>query len=101
MAFSTTKFDVTPGSTDGDWVQVAVNPSFLNIRIAAAVPWQMTVTAAGAPAAGAAFIRFDPNKQQDGWKYEYSGSALTAEFYVRVPQQKALQDKVQFGVVTG
>jgi hypothetical protein len=49
---------------------------------------------------GTGFLTFSPDKSDDGWQFQQLWPAATAAlFYVRVPQPKALQGTIQFGVI--
>jgi len=102
MAYSSVNIAVPPGDKTTDWVLVATNPVFLKVRIRDGVKWQLAVTAAGAPNDATGFTTHLPNNDQgsSGWEFQQLYPAATAAlFYVRVPQQKALQGDVEFGVI--
>lgn len=97
MAFATTDYNIRP--EDG-WVLVATNPTFCRIKPYAVRPWEVAITAGGAPAAGVYGYPLGRDEELPLESFETQG-ALTGEVYIRVTSPVSNTDKVRFGVITG
>lgn len=87
MAVSTVSVAIKPA--DG-WTLIAESPNWIKIRASDSRQWHLAIVApaAGAPAEGAAFLRYVPTYQADGWSFE-SEVAITGDIYVRTTMDGA------------
>jgi len=95
MALTTSSVSITPAT---GWQLVATNPNYLQIRNRTSRPWQLGVTAAGAPTNDNAVLTFAPQQQEDGHLFVKS-TASVGVFYIRVLEDGPAGEATQFGLL--
>jgi hypothetical protein len=95
MPLTTSHVSITPQT---GWQLVATNPSYIQIRNRTSRPWQLGVTAAGAPTNENAVLTFAPQQQEDGHVF-VKATASVGVFYIRVLEDGPVGEQTQFGLL--
>lgn len=98
MAVATTDFYIRP---EDDWVLVATDPTFLNVRPSGFHPWWVAVTAGGAPAGTVEGQQFGRGSEAVREPFVLPGG-ITGEVYIRIKDPVAARptdQKAHFGVI--
>lgn len=98
MAVSTVDFNIRPSD---NWVLIATNPTYLNVRPDNFQPWWVAVTAGGAPAATLTGQQFGRGGEANREPFILP-EGITGEVYIRIKDPAAVQpvnQKTHFGVI--